>query len=184
MSTADHNTTEEVWKPVVGYEGEYEVSNLGRIKSKARTIIHGHTGTRIIPETIRKIQTRSHGRKYVLLSNKRPIAIHRAVAEAFIGPCPDGCNCNHIDGDPANNRVENLEWITHSENMKHAYRNGLTPVGEKRGNSKLTNSTAASIKKMLRDGVRVFEVAKHFCLHKSTVQNIKNGSCWAHIKLD
>lgn len=105
---------EEIWKDIKGYEGLYEVSNLGRIKSLKRNKI-------ITPKLI-------HSYFSVILYNKknyRNFRIHRLVAQAFI-PNPNNYpQVNHIDGNKLNNNLENLEWCTQSHNMKEAYRIGL-----------------------------------------------------------
>lgn len=127
---------EEIWKPIKGYEGLYEVSNTGKVKSVKRTMKYEATG---------KVQT-THERVLTLISskltkrhpkplyhvelwkdNKRTVKmIHRLVAETFI-PNPDGKpQVNHKDGNRDNNRVDNLEWCTCSENSLHAYRTGLS----------------------------------------------------------
>lgn len=97
----------EIWKSITGYEGLYEVSNLGRVKS----LNYNHTGK----ERILKNLNRSNGYLYVELHRKK-YSIHRLVASAFIEN-PDNLPCvNHIDCNPQNNKVSNLEWCTHQYN--------------------------------------------------------------------
>lgn len=108
----------EIWKSVVGYEGLYEVSNMGRVKSLPRPRCQG----RILKPHINK------GYEYVhLCKNGKPYyaKIHRIVADAFLDAVPNKIHVNHIDGNKLNNSVENLEWCTSSENLKHARENGL-----------------------------------------------------------
>jgi hypothetical protein len=115
-------TQSEQWRPVVGYEGRYEVSDLGRVKSLERTVQHVNRWgmiTRCIPERILKpsVHRRGHHR-YVLCSDghKHDVQVHRLVLEAFVGQCPPGMECCHNDGDSSNNRVNNLRWDTRSSN--------------------------------------------------------------------
>lgn len=117
--------TEEIWKQLVGYEGHYEVSNKGRVKSISRSIPTCYKSVRTVGETILK---QCDYRGYLAISlnvnNKcKMMRVHRAVAEAFI-PNPDNKPfVNHIDSNKTNNEVSNLEWVTNGENMDHARKN-------------------------------------------------------------
>ena len=114
----------EEWRSVVGWEGIYSVSNLGRVKTlKQRPKI-------IKPEIL--IDGYSRVAFYSKNTRIRKL-VHNIVAEAFIGIKPEGFQCNHKDGIKTNNRPFNLEYITQLENMRHAYRNGLMAVGDKSG---------------------------------------------------
>ena len=103
----------EIWKPIEGYEGLYEVSNLGRVKSLKRL----HTKERILSQFLNH---RGYARVNLWKENKsRKYSVHRLVAEAFI-PNPDSKpQVNHIDENKTNNSVENLEWCTQLENHNH-----------------------------------------------------------------
>lgn len=110
---------EEIWKDVVGYEGLYKVSNLGRVKS-----LKGYHRK----DCILKLRNNLYGYLTVGLSkhNKsKRIKVHRLVAETFIPNPQNYEQVNHIDGNKLNNNVLNLEWCNRSYNMKHAYDNNL-----------------------------------------------------------
>lgn len=118
----------EIWKDVVGYDGLYLVSNLGRIKSKERIVKNSH-GKRLVKEKILSTFISNSGYYAIVLHKTRPIFklnyIHRLVANAFIPNENNLEQVNHIDGNKLNNNVFNLEWCSRSENMKHAIKVGL-----------------------------------------------------------
>ena len=105
----------ERWEEVAGVP-EVWVSDLGRLRG-----IHGRTGRRVYyrlqedRDGYLRCVVKREGRRYV-------VRVHREVARAFLGPCPEGLEVNHINGDKADARVGNLEYLTHAENLKHAYR--------------------------------------------------------------
>lgn len=118
---------DEVWKDIEGYEGLYQVSTCGNIKSLPKVRRNG-TGTYIQKERLLKPSNTSTGYKKVELckdGKRKSFKVHRLVAIAFI-PNPDNKpEVNHIDGNKINNNIDNLEWVTSSENSVHAYETGL-----------------------------------------------------------
>lgn len=144
------DSMKEIWKPIKNYEGLYEVSNTGKVKSLKRTVKSYNDWDRTFNEKILTLHssklTKRHPKPMYHVElwkdNKRKVMmIHRLVAETFI-PNPDGKpQVNHIDGNRKNNCVDNLEWVTNQENSQHAYKTGLAkPHGMKpvRGKNKLT----------------------------------------------
>lgn len=114
------------WMPVKGFEGLYEVSENGDVLSVARTVPNRGRMMKV-KGTVLKQSTNDWGYQIVNLykdGKQHCRQIHRLVAEAFIHPF-SGEQVNHIDGNKFNNSVENLEWCSGSENMEHAYKNGL-----------------------------------------------------------
>ena len=112
---------QEQWKPIQEFNGEYEVSNLGRVRSMKR--YYGVVG-RIMPQTIQR--TGYYAVTFHMNNKAYCRKVHRLVIEAFT-PNPDNLPCiNHIDGNKLNNHVSNLEWCTYQANMQHAVRTGLT----------------------------------------------------------
>lgn len=118
----------EVWKAVPGYDGIYEVSSNGRVRSKDRIVrVPGNKSRRLKGKLLSPKQN-GKGYAFVALS-KDGVAknhyIHRLVAAAFILNEENKGYVNHRDGNPSNNQIDNLEWVTHAENVAHAYDIGL-----------------------------------------------------------
>jgi hypothetical protein len=116
------DVTPERWLPIPGYEGFYEASDLGHIRSVPRpTGGHGHPGRVLKP------WTKPTGHLTVALCVNRArksFDVHRLVAITFLGAPPDGHEVCHNDGDPANNRIANLRWGTRSDNIRDSVRHG------------------------------------------------------------
>lgn len=119
----------EVWKDIPGYEGLYQASNQGRIKSLPKR--KGKGNGYIKEEEILKASVEAHGYERVVLGKdgkKKKYQVHRLIAATFIPNEENKQQVNHINGNKADNRVENLEWCTDSENMQHAFQNGLINI--------------------------------------------------------
>ena len=178
----------EVWKTISGYESSYQVSNLGRVKSLKRKVSitrHGKTHNKSIPELVMKPQINKRGKGYLKINLKRPnrvLSVHRLVAIAFI-PNPDNKPyINHIDGNPKNNLVNNLEWCTAKENAIHASENGLLPRGESHANSKLTEKQVLEIRKLyIPRKVSQQMLANKYGVTKTMVRYILQRKSWTHI---
>lgn len=173
------------WRPVVGYEGLYEVSNCGRVRSVSRTVKCG-AKQRMVSERILKPSISNAGYHTVGLSKNGVSAtsrVHRLVAMAFV-PNPDGkSEVNHIDGNPRNNTPSNLEWCTHSENMLHAYAvlGRERMWGERTGTSVLTECSVKSIRQEKELGASDRALAKKHGVDPSTINLIVNRKIWRHI---
>lgn len=115
----------ESWVDIENFEGKYQISNLGRIKSKLRKLNSRYGQNRTLNEKILSLNKdkNSHYVSITLSKNNKRFtkSIHRLVAQAFIPNPENKCCVNHIDGDPSNNNLNNLEWVTMKENSQHAY---------------------------------------------------------------
>lgn len=147
MKYKGSDTMKEEWKDIEGYEGFYQISNLGRVKS-----LGGWCGTAKRKEKIRSTSLTHDGYVKVRLVHQgkdKTVRVHRLVAEAFI-PNPESKDTvNHIDGNKKNNAVSNLEWVDRTEQMLHAYNLGLksSRVGSQNSNAKLTDEQVREIRK-------------------------------------
>lgn len=166
-------TEQEIWKPIAGFEGCYEISNLGRVKSLARVSKDGKQ-LRNVPERI-LIQAKTNYPSVSLwkAGKLKVIKVHRLVATAFIDNPEAKPEVNHIDADRFNNKVSNLEWVTRQENVTHAHANGLVAVGEACSYSKLTDSQALDIKSSR--GVNQYELAKRYGVSQALISRIQLG---------
>lgn len=173
----------ERWLPVVGNPW-YEISNLGRVRSVARRVAFGHGWRNIVPE-IRALRPNDAGYLTVVLSTPKGQSmeyVHRLVLLAFAGPCPDGMEARHFpDGDPANNRLENLSWASHSTNIGDRKTHGTSPDGMRHTSAKLTDEDVREIKRRLATGESRSSIARDFPVCRKVVQNIEHGRAWAHV---
>ena len=123
---------DEVWKDIEGYEGLYQVSNFGNIKSLARIVHSEKRSDYKIKEKVLKQSDTTTGYKKVELhkdnEKRKSFKVHRLVAQAFIPNPENKREVNHIDGNKHNNNANNLEWVTSSENKLHAFEMHLNPT--------------------------------------------------------
>lgn len=118
---------EEIWKNIKGYEGLYQISNLGKVKSLERKRYNGQNYY-MQQEKILKLQNDKYGYKTIMLhkdKKSKNLKVHRLVAQAFLTNPQNKLEINHKDGNKSNNCVNNLEWCTSIENVRHAFSNNL-----------------------------------------------------------
>lgn len=168
----------EDWKDIVGYEGRYQISNFGRVKSL-------NSGRMIY------LELNPQGYQVVMLhksGTRRKHPVHRLVAEAFIANPNHYRVVHHKDSNRSNNLVGNLEWCTQSMNVKYAYASGRMiphcPFGEKAKNAKLRNIDVVEIKKMIAEGILTGVIAKKYGVCKQTIRLIKNNKRWMEERND
>ena len=180
----------EIWKSVVGYEGFYEVSDMGNVRGLDRVVSRGAVAMKRKGKMMNFSLHHKGYRKASLskvengISKQRAFFVHRLVASAFIENPNYKNQVNHIDGNKLNNCVENLEWVTNQENIDHAKRNNLLNKvnGEKHGMSKLSSETVKDIKMRLNLSQSNKMIAAIYGIDPTTVSDIKRGRTWKHIK--
>lgn len=176
---------EEIWKDIEGFNGFYQVSNLGRVKS-----LGGWCGTAKKKERIRTLSHTKDGYLKVRLMYKGKditCRVHRLVAEAFI-PNPKNLETvNHIDGNKENNVVNNLEWCDRTYQMEHAYKLKLktSRLGSDNTNAKLTDEDIKYIKSVYKKYSREFNtvsLAKKFNVTNRVIGLIVNNKTYKNVK--
>jgi|WetSurMetagenome_2_1015567.scaffolds.fasta_scaffold29510_4 hypothetical protein len=163
----------EVWKWIKGFEGKYQVSSEGRVKSFLKT-----KQGKILAES-------NDTKNYKIIGLcKKTKKIHRLVAQAFICNSENKPQINHINCDKSDNSVYNLEWVTNKENAKHAINNGIFAFikgGDSHHNAKINTKIAKQIKyDLLKPNYRgkIKDIQKKFGVSKSIVLAIKNNITW------
>lgn len=173
----------EVWLPIPGYAENYEVSDLGRVRSKDRHSLQkgrwGSAMTRFPAKEMRQ-STTPGGYKYVCLSLNGVAVkhlVHRLVMLAFVGP--SHLQCNHKDGDKSNNQLANLEYCTCTENLRHCIDILGKKRGEGSGSAVLTEDAVRAIRK---DGRILREIASDYGVTLQAIHYIKTKKNWSHVQ--
>lgn len=175
-------TDQEIWLPIAGFEGYYEVSSHGRVKSLTRVVRAGFVGSRHTVEGIlTPIPDRDGYPRVILRVDGGHVTrrLHRLVCEAFNGPAPEGRpEAHHLDSDRANARADNLAWVSRSENM--AARSSCS-VGEKNGYARLSETQVRAIR--AERGTRsVAEIAAGYGVSIFAIYDIHSGRRWKHVR--
>lgn len=180
----------EEWRPIAGYEGLYEVSNFGRVRSLDRLCKSSKRSDQWMKGTILKpkINPYRQNRCTVALGKEGKVSypyISRLVLMAFIGPAPFGQDAAHWDGNPMNNKLDNLRWATVSENMQDKNRHGTAPKGSLNAMAKLTEEHVAYIRENYRrnsyHGSNAAELACRFGISRCVILQIVRLEAWKHV---
>jgi hypothetical protein len=180
-------TGTEQWRPVVGFETHYEVSDAGSVRSLDRTFTDSIRRTYAKKGQLLKPSPHpDYGHLTVMLYHDgigAKCRVHHLVLAAFVGPCPTGLEGCHNDGNPSNNSVGNLRWDTRQSNIDDREQHGRTSRGEDHPGNKLTKERVLELRAKLDSGLHTTrELAKEYGLSKGTLHNIKTRKRWAWLE--
>lgn len=181
-------TTSEWWKDIKGWEGFYQISNHGRMRSLER-FVHHKSGRAKRKGKMLSFGIGPNGYYVAQLhrnGENKSVRVNRLVLEAFVLNPDNYPICNHRDGDKKNNHALNLEWCTHSQNTKHAFKIGLYQKdfnkGIKNGKSKLTKKQVLEIReKYIPRKYSTYKLAKEYMVGHTSIHNIVSRKSWKHL---
>lgn len=172
----------EEWRPVVGYEGRYEISSEGRVRAWIPRY-------RERPPVTPRILCPNHGiaGRYDGVTvcdghgGQRKRTIHQLVAEAFCGARPPGAEVRHLDGNPTNNHADNLAWGTRLENMADAKRHGTMQHGADRHNARLTDLDVVHVRQLSDAGLGRRELSLMYGVSCACIGHVVRRDHWKHV---
>jgi predicted XRE-type DNA-binding protein len=155
----------------------YEVSSFGEVFTRR----YGERGSKIGKSLhFLKRSLNNSGYQSVRIDGETKF-VHALVLETFVGPCPEGMECRHLDGDGQNNYVDNLRWGTRFENVADKIRHGRTTRGERHANAKVTEADVKAIRWYYDQGVSQPRIAERFGVTQSAVSLIVLRKNWGHV---
>lgn len=169
---------------MVGFESYYEVSDQGRVRSLDRVVVEKGGKERFKQGRLLRPHLTRTGHLTVMLAGdgtKARSGVHQLVAQAFIGPRPDGMEVRHLDGRPENNGVSNLAWGSRKENQHDRWAHGTDNRGERHGLSKLTEADIGVIRAERLAGTSAAALAERYGVSHATISRASTGSGWSHI---
>ena len=178
MALETGRDTSEQWLPIRGFEGEYEVSDHGQVRSLDR-YVRNRSGTALKRGKLLKPRRDGRGYFFVGLYRERKSTqcrVHRLVAEHFLTNASNFPVVNHLDNCPTNNHVSNLEWCTQKENIRHAAAHNRFPSEVM--SRKMTAERVRELREMHRSGVPYKDLKNRFGLSHTTVYRIVSGRVW------
>jgi len=175
------NVLNEHWRPVPGYEGAYSVSDLGHVRSERRTIARAGSPY-IVPERMLKLSNDGRGYSRVSLSvgsAVRYVSVHKLVMLAFVGPRPEDADICHADGNPLNNRLDNLRYDTRAANIVDCQQHGNFSEAETHPVAILTNDQALAIYNAIGESAE--SLAGRCGVSVAVIQQIWRGDTWKSV---
>lgn len=178
-----HSTTKEQWKIIPGYGGFYEASDQGRIRSVDRIALTKTGKTRHYRGRVRKPYIERYASVNLARDgDHKTNLVHHLILKAFVGPCPEGMECLHENGDSIDNRLENIRWGTPAENGKDRIRLDEIPCGERHYASRLTEGQVRDIRRKHSEGVSQHQLGRDYDHHVMTISAIVHRKTWKHVE--
>lgn len=179
---------EETWLPVPSFEGLYEASSFGRVKSIERILVNSVGIAAKRKSVVLKGTVGNYGEKQMYENvvlyrdgGRYRKGVHQIICETFEGPRPPGALVRHMDGNGFNNIPANVRWGTHKENIADQFRLGERGVGELSSHSKLTNADVRHIKRLIANGATNAAIGRQFNTTRTNISSIAHGKTWAHL---
>lgn len=182
--TPNYPTDQEIWKDIPGFEGYYQASSFGQVRSLDRIVPLKDGRTRFAQGRILRpgITTNYLSVSLCISAIEKSFLIHYLVMLTFAGPRPAGYEINHQDGDKSNNSFANLEYVTTSQNKYHAFANGLSPKGSAHKNAKLNETAVREIRQLIAEGFAEQQIAGRYGVTRNVIWRIKHGKGWKHVQ--
>jgi hypothetical protein len=179
---------QEIWKDVPGYEGFFNISNLGRIETVSRKVKNNnYKGVRISKKRILQpflMKNNYYAIKLCVNGVNKKFYLHRLIAQAFIPNPKNKREINHIDGNKQNNNILNLEWVDRKENITHALMTGLLKTGEQCPWHKLTEKQVKKIRSEYIPFINGYKnLGKKYGVSWQTIVSIIKNKSWKHIEI-
>ena len=172
------------WRPVLGYEGLYEVSSGGAVRSLDKVVVTKKGHTKRFAGRTRKSHRGTHGYPSIALSKDGALTqrtVHSIVADAFLGRRPEGMVTRHLNGVPTDCRIENLRYGTPSQNQIDRIMHGRGGRGEANPMCRLTEQAVLMARSMRANGFKHTSIAKVFGVSEGTIRDAITGRTWGHL---
>ena len=178
----------EIWKPIPGFDQQYFASDMGRIKSAARVVTKVHRNGKVMRQSYKerilsckKADKLGHRSTTLTgINGEQTLFVHRLVLLTFVGPCPDGMEACHSNGNASDNKLSNLRWDTHFGNSQDRKEHGMYAVGEKHVMAKLSAKDVRDIRMRISNGESNKSISADYPVNAKTIWSIKVGKNWSH----
>lgn len=168
----------EVWKDIPGFDGLYQASPDGRIRSWKK--LGGRKKSK--RATSPRMLTLSVNTRGYLTVTERRYYVHRLILETFVGKRRPDQECRHLDGDKRNNNLNNLTWGTRRENIDDNHRLGVYAKGSDSSRARLTEDLVKQARRRNKNGETTRSIARWLCISPSTAHCMLSGSTWKHVR--